>query len=189
VLARVIDSVGACRYRVDRAGGPFAALAEAIIYQQLAGAAAATIHRRFCALAGRKRPRPADVARLQDTELRGAGLSRPKIAYLRDLVAQVEAGLPLGRLSRLTDDEVVETLTAVKGIGRWTAEMFLMFRLGRRDVLPVGDLGIRKAMQRAWRKRTLPGPEWMQKTAEPWRPYRSVACWYLWRSLEAKEPF
>ncbi len=112
------------------------------------------------------------------------GLSRQKVGYLRDLVARVGAGLPLGRLSRLSDEAAIQALTSVKGIGRWTSEMFLMFRLGRLDVLPVDDLGIRKAMQRAFHKRALPKPDWMRKTAEPWRPYRSVACWYLWRSLD-----
>ncbi len=184
VLGRLIQAVGPCRYRVDRGGGSFAALTEAIVYQQLAGAAAATIHRRLCTLVGRKHPRPQDIAGRSARELRSVGLSRQKIGYLRDLVARVQDGLPLSRLSRLSDEAVIESLTAVKGIGRWTSEMFLMFRLGRLDVLPVDDLGIRKAMQKAWRKRALPKPDWMQKTAEPWRPYRSVASWYLWRSLE-----
>jgi 3-methyladenine DNA glycosylase/8-oxoguanine DNA glycosylase len=184
VLERLIRDVGPCRYHVDRGGGPFAALAEAIVYQQLAGAAAATIHRRLRALVGRKHPRPQDIAERSDLELRSVGLSRQKIGYLRDLVARVQDGLPLRRLPRLSDEAVIDSLTAVKGIGRWTSEMFLMFRLGRLDVLPVDDLGIRKAMQKAWRKRVLPKPDWMQKTAEPWRPYRSVASWYLWRSLE-----
>jgi DNA-3-methyladenine glycosylase II len=184
ILARLIQAVGPCRYRVDRGGGPFAALAEAIVYQQLAGAAAATIHGRLCALVGRKHPRPQDIAGRSDPELRSVGLSRQKIGYLRDLVARVQDGLPLRRLPRLSDEAVIEALIAVKGIGRWTSEMFLMFRLGRLDVLPVDDLGIRKAMQMAWRKRKLPEPDWMRKTAEPWRPYRTVASWYLWRSLE-----
>jgi 3-methyladenine DNA glycosylase/8-oxoguanine DNA glycosylase len=184
VLARLVDHVGPCRYEVHREIGPFAYLTTAIVHQQLAGAAAATIHRRLCALAGRKHPRPEDIARLSDAELRGVGLSRQKIGYLRDLVARVGDGLPLGRLARLPDEAAIEALTSVKGIGRWTSEMFLMFRLGRLDVLPVDDLGIRKAMQKAYRKRSLPKPDWMRKTAEPWRPYRSVACWYLWRSLD-----
>lgn len=184
VLAGLIDQVGPCRYEVHREIGPFAYLTTAIVHQQLAGAAAATIHRRLCTLAGRKHPRPDDIARLADAELRGVGLSRQKIGYLRDLVARVGAGLPLGRLARLPDEAAIEALSSVKGIGRWTSEMFLMFRLGRLDVLPVDDFGIRKAMQKAFRKRDLPKPDWMRKTAEPWRPYRSVACWYLWRSLD-----
>jgi DNA-3-methyladenine glycosylase II len=184
VLARLVDQAGPCLYEVRRGGGPFAYLTRAIVHQQLAGAAAATIHRRLCALAGRKHPRPEDIARVSDAALRGVGLSRQKIGYLRDLVARVDAGLPLGRLSRLSDEAAIEALTRVKGIGRWTSEMFLMFRLGRLDVLPVDDLGIRKAMQKAFGKRALPKPDWMRKAAEPWRPYRSVACWYLWRSLD-----
>jgi DNA-3-methyladenine glycosylase II len=108
-----------------------------------------------------------------------------KIAYMRDLAVRAVSGLPLRSLSRMDDEEVVEALVQVKGIGRWTAEMFLMFRLLRPDVLPVGDYGIRKAMQNQYRLRKLPKPEVMQKIAAPWRPYRSVACWYLWRSLES----
>ena len=188
VMARILRDVGPCRYRVHRAGPPFAYLAAAIVHQQLAGAAAATIHRRFCALAGRRHPRAEDVARLSDAELRGAGLSRQKVGYLRDLVARVQDGLPLGRLGRLSDEAAIEALSAVKGVGRWTAEMYLMFRLGRPDVLPVGDLGIRRAMQKAWRRRELPDPDWMRGAGEPWRPYRSVACWYLWQSLDVRTP-
>jgi 3-methyladenine DNA glycosylase/8-oxoguanine DNA glycosylase len=185
VLARVISEVGPCRLRADRRGGAFAALVEAILYQQITGRAAETILGRLRAAVGRAHPRPQDVAALSDAQLRAVGLSRQKVSYLRDLAAQARNGLPLGRLGRLGDEQVVAALTGVKGIGRWTAEMFLMFRLGRLDVLPVDDYGIRKAMQRLGRKRELPGPEWMRERARPWRPYRSVACWYLWRSLEA----
>jgi 3-methyladenine DNA glycosylase/8-oxoguanine DNA glycosylase len=181
VMARVVEAVGPCRLAVDRRGGPFAALAEAILYQQLAGKAAATIHGRFCALCGRRFPRAEDVARLGDAELRGAGLSRQKIGYLRDLTARAQDGLPLGRLRDLDDERVIETLTEVKGIGRWTAEMFLIFRLGRLDVLPVDDYGVQKGMQRAYRMRSLPKAARMRRVAEAWRPYRSVAAWYLWR--------
>jgi 3-methyladenine DNA glycosylase/8-oxoguanine DNA glycosylase len=156
---------------------------EAILYQQLAGKAAATIHRRLLALLGGKTPRPEDIRRVGDAELRRVGLSRQKVAYLRDLAERARDGLPLAGLSRLPDEAVIEALTRVKGIGRWTAEMFLIFRLGRLDVWPVDDYGIRKAMQRAYRKRALPEAEWMRRTAEPWRPYRTVASWYLWRSL------
>jgi DNA-3-methyladenine glycosylase II len=184
VLARIIGEVGPCRLRVERGGGPFSALVEAIVYQQLAGRAAATIHARVCGVAGRRHPRPEDIARASDQALRGAGLSRQKIGYLRDLTLRVQDGLPLHRVSRLPDEGVIEVLTRVKGIGRWTAEMFLIFRLGRLDVLPVDDYGIRKAMQRAYRKRALPEPDWMRRVAEPWAPYRTIASWYLWRSLE-----
>jgi 3-methyladenine DNA glycosylase/8-oxoguanine DNA glycosylase len=183
VLAAIIARVGPCQLRVDRNGGAFGGLLEAIVYQQLHGKAAATIHARLVALFGRRVPRPEDVDRVSDEKLRGAGLSRQKISYLRDLAARVQEGLPLRRLPRLPDDDVIEVLTAVKGIGRWTAEMYLIFRLGRPDVLPVDDYGVRKAMQEAWRLRKLPEASWMRKRAEPWRPYRSVASWYLWRSL------
>ncbi len=183
VLAGIIRRVGPCGLRVDRSRGPFAALVESILYQQLTGKAAATIHDRLLALLGRREPRPEAILRATDAELRGVGLSRQKVAYLRDLSERTRDGLPLHRLSRLPDDAVVDALIGVKGIGRWTAEMFLIFRLGRLDVLPVDDYGIRKAMQRAWRKRALPRAEWMRRTAGPWRPYRTVACWYLWRTL------
>jgi DNA-3-methyladenine glycosylase II len=184
VLAAVIRQVGACRFAVDGRGGTFAALVESILYQQITGKAAATIHGRLVALLGRRVPRPADVLAASDEDLRRAGLSRQKIAYLRDLSQKAQGGLPLGRLSRLPDEGVIDVLTRVKGIGRWTAEMYLMFRLGRLDVLPVDDYGVRKAMQKAWRKRALPTADWMRRVAEPWRPYRTVASWYLWRSLE-----
>ncbi len=184
VLAPIIAEVGPCRLRVERGGGPFSALVESIVYQQLSGHAAATIHTRLCALAGGRRPRPEDIAHASDAALRKAGLSRQKIGYLRDLTARVRDGLPLHRISHLPDEAVIEVLTAVKGIGRWTAEMYLIFRLGRLDVLPVDDYGIRKAMQKVYRKRALPKADWMQKVAEPWAPYRTVASWYLWRSLD-----
>jgi len=184
VLDEIIAAVGPCRLRPDRGGGPFAALVEAILYQQITGRAAETIHGRLREATGRKHPRPQDIEALSDARLRAAGLSRQKVSYLRDLSAQARNGLPLSRLGRLGDDEVVGALTSVKGIGRWTAEMFLMFRLGRLDVLPVDDYGIRKAMQRAYRKRVLPKPDWMRRTAESWRPYRTIGSWYLWRSLD-----
>ena len=183
VLGRIVRRVGPCRLTVDRRTAPFAALVESILYQQLTGKAAATIHDRLLALCGRPTPRPEDILRATDAELRAVGLSRQKVGYLRDLSRRVQDGLPLHRLSRLPDEGVIEALTAVKGIGRWTAEMYLIFRLGRLDVLPVDDYGVRKAMQRAYRKHTLPKADWMRKTAEPWQPYRSVASWYLWRSL------
>jgi DNA-3-methyladenine glycosylase II len=184
ILARVIRDVGPCRFAADPRGGAFAALVEAILYQQITGKAAATIHGRLVALLGRRIPRPADLLAATDADLRQAGLSRQKIAYMRDLARKATDGLPLARLSRLPDDSVIEVLTQVKGIGRWTAEMFLIFRLGRLDVLPVDDYGVRKAMQKAWRKRALPNADWMRRVAGPWRPYRTVASWYLWRSLE-----
>jgi 3-methyladenine DNA glycosylase/8-oxoguanine DNA glycosylase len=184
VLARIIEEVGPCRLTAEREAAPFAALVESIVYQQITGKAAATIHGRLCALVGGRTPRPADIVAATDAALRGAGLSRQKISYLRDLAAKAESGLFPDDVHLLQDEAVIEVLTAVRGVGRWTAEMFLMFRLGRPDVLPVHDYGIRKAMQRAYRMRTLPRPDRMQRVAEGWRPYRSVACWYLWRSLD-----
>jgi 3-methyladenine DNA glycosylase/8-oxoguanine DNA glycosylase len=188
VLARVVRDVGPCRLEVDRRGGAFASLAEAILYQQITGKAALSIHRRLCALVGRRHPRPEDLLAATDAQLREVGLSRQKIRYLRDLSEKVRNGLSLARVSRLPDDDVIAALTTVLGIGRWTAEMFLIFRLGRLDVLPVDDYGVRKAMQRAYRMRSLPKPERMRKLAEPWRPYRTVASWYLWKSIDGGAP-
>ena len=184
VLAGIIRSVGPCRLRVDRCGGPFGALVESIIYQQITGRAAATIHGRLCALFENRHLCADDILGASDDALRQAGLSRQKVAALRDLSRRVKSGLPLRYIARLPDERVIEALTEVRGIGRWTVEMFLIFRLGRLDVLPVDDYGVRKAMQRAYRKRALPKGEWMTRVAEPWRPYRSVASWYLWRSLD-----
>ena len=185
VLARIIEEVGPCRLVAESDAAPFAALVESIVYQQITGKAAATIHGRLRDLVGGRVPRPADIVAATDEALRGVGLSRQKISYLRDLAAKAEAGLFPDDVHVLEDEAVIEMLTAVRGVGRWTAEMFLMFRLGRPDVLPVDDYGIRKAMQRAYRMRTLPKPDRMQRVAARWRPYRSVACWYLWRSLES----
>jgi 3-methyladenine DNA glycosylase/8-oxoguanine DNA glycosylase len=183
VLARIIASVGPCRLRVDRRVPHFEALLEAIVYQQITGKAAATIHRRLITLLGSRHPTPGDVLRASDEAFREAGLSRQKIVYLRDLAVRVEDGLALHRMGRLPDEDVVRALTAVKGIGRWTAHMFLIFRLGRLDVLPLDDYGVKKAMARAYGKRLPMKEAWMVRKAEPWRPYRSVATWYLWRSL------
>jgi DNA-3-methyladenine glycosylase II len=183
VLAGIMRDVGPCRLEIRRGGSSFAYLARAILAQQISVAAARSI-------AGRIRDRfgsplrPEDVIGASDEELRGLGLSRQKVAYLRDLARKTRDGLPLGRLSRLPDEKVIETLTAVKGVGVWTAEMYLMFRLGRPDVFPVGDLGIRNAMKRAYRMRGIPRPERLRRVAAPWRPWRTVACWYLWKSLE-----
>jgi DNA-3-methyladenine glycosylase II len=177
----------------NRAAGPpyahridhFAALVRVITGQQLSTKAAQTIYNRVAAFFSESVPTPAGLVALTDEQLRGAGLSRQKIVYLRDLCVRVGDGsLPLGNLESLADDEVVEALTRVKGLGRWSAEMYLMFRLHRPDVLPVGDLGIVKAMQRCYRLRKPPTPERMLAIGETWRPYRSIACWYLWRSLD-----
>jgi 3-methyladenine DNA glycosylase/8-oxoguanine DNA glycosylase len=184
VMARIVAAAGPCGLELDRGPGHYAVLVEAILSQQITGKAAAAIFGRLRALAGRSRPRPEDIARLSDAELRGVGLSRQKIAYLRDLTQHVENGLELAQLTRRKDEDVITALTIVKGIGRWTAEMFLIFRLGRLDVLPVDDYGVRKAAQKAYRMRALPKPKRLRKLAEPWRPFRSVASWYLWHSLD-----
>jgi len=186
VLAAIMRDVGPCRLRTDETGGAFAALVESIVYQQITGKAAASIYGRVRKLIKRRHPRPQDILAATEEALRGAGLSRQKVAYLRDLAEKVRDGLKLRALGRLENEAVIEALTEVKGIGRWTVEMFLIFRLGRLDVLPVHDYGIRKAMQRAYRLRKLPNPDRMRRLAQPWRPYRTVACWYLWRSLESK---
>ena len=184
VLRDLMRRYGPCGLADSQHTDPFRALVRAIISQQLSTQAAATIARRFEALFDGK-PTPARVNAAPDDQLRGVGLSGQKLRYIRDLCARIEGGLlPLAALGRMDDEEVIRVLTEVKGIGRWTAEMFLMFRLHRPDVLPVDDLGIVKAVQRAYRMRTLPTPKRLMRLGEEWRPYRSVACWYLWRSLE-----
>jgi DNA-3-methyladenine glycosylase II len=185
VMGGIIERIGPCCLTVYR-DPHFPHLVSTICYQQIAGAAAAAIHGRLLKLCGRA-PRPEDILGKTDDQLRAVGLSRQKVAYLRDLAEKTRGGLPLRRLAGMSEEGVIEALTSVKGIGRWTAEMYLMFRLGHRDVLSVSDYGIRSAMQRAWRKRALPKPEWMRKTAEPWRPWRTVACWYLWQSIDQKD--
>ena len=185
VLGTVIDRVGPYRMQLRTDGTHYDALVRAIVYQQLSGKAAGTIHRRFCEIYPGKRPRAELVLESDDTVLRAAGLSRQKIGYLRDLSARVAGkSLPLSHLGRLEDDAIVEHLVQVKGIGRWTAQMFLMFRLGRPDVLPELDLGIQNAVWRAYGLRKRPAPKDVLRIGAKWRPYASVASWYLWRSLE-----
>ena len=184
ILRDLMRRHGACGLAESQHTDPFVALLHAIVSQQLSTRAAATIAGRVEALMDGK-PAPSRVAAVTDPQLRAAGLSGQKVKYLRDLCARIDAGtLPLHELDGMTDDQVIEALTQVKGIGRWTAEMFLMFRLHRPDVLPVGDLGIVKAVQRVYRLRTVPSPARLLRLGESWRPYRSVACWYLWASLE-----
>jgi 3-methyladenine DNA glycosylase/8-oxoguanine DNA glycosylase len=185
VLAALIARVGPCRLAPTALGSHFDAIAKAIVYQQLSGSAAATIHGRVTALLGDSGDAPRALLDLPDERLRAAGLSRQKLSYLRDLARRVVAGeLAIERLHELADEAIVEALTAVHGVGPWTAEMFLMFRLGRPDVLPVLDYGIRKAVQRAYQLRKLPDAKRLRAIGEAWRPHRTVACWYLWRSLE-----
>ena len=185
VLGAIIERVGACRMEVRRTGTHYDALVRSIVFQQLSGKAAGTIHRRLLELYPGKRARAELVLDTSETLLRGAGLSRQKIGYLRDLSTRVaDRSLPLAHLGRLPDDAIIEHLVQVKGIGRWTAQMFLMFRLGRTDVLPELDLGVQNAIQRAWGLETRPSPREVVAIGAKWRPYASVASWYLWRSLE-----
>ena len=164
----------------------FASLAEAIVYQQLHGKAAATIFKRLTDLTGLPLA-PPGILKLSEEQLRSAGLSKQKLSYLRDLASKAHSGeVDFARLPDLADEEVIKHLTRIKGIGVWTAHMFLMFSLRRPNVLPTGDLGIQMAIRKHYRKRKLPKPAQMEKIAKPWEPYRSVACWYLWRSMDIK---
>jgi DNA-3-methyladenine glycosylase II len=165
----------------------FAALVESIVYQQLSGKAAETILRRVVALYRPRRfPRPVDILETPVERLRAAGLSAAKTAAVKDLAARtLEGTVPsMTRVRRMSDEEIIERLTTVRGIGRWTVEMLLLFRLGRPDVLPLGDLGVRKGFARAFNRRALLDPLVLHRRAERWRPYRSVASWYLWRALD-----
>jgi DNA-3-methyladenine glycosylase II len=183
VLRELMRVHGKCGLAEAQNADPFGALLKAIVSQQLSTRAARTIYTRLLALVDGV-PTPAAIARATDSELRAVGLSGQKLRYMRDLAARVADGsLALHALDGMSDDEVITSLTQVKGIGRWTAEMFLMFRLHRPDVLPVGDLGIVKAVQKAYGLRTTPSADRLHQIGEAWRPYRSVACWYLWRSL------
>jgi 3-methyladenine DNA glycosylase/8-oxoguanine DNA glycosylase len=187
MLGALIERVGPCLLRPRRTQSLFAAVARAIVYQQLSGSAAATILGRVQALYAPKRfPTPRDILATPPERLRAAGLSTAKTAALRDLAERsLDGTVPMMRRVRLMDDEeVIERLVQVRGVGRWTAEMLLMFRLGRGDVLPVSDLGIRKGFALTFGNRRLPAAITIERRAERWRPYRSVACWYLWRALE-----
>jgi DNA-3-methyladenine glycosylase II len=186
VMRAIIDRVGPCRMEF---GEPvFHSLAEAIVYQQLNGKAAVTIFKRFTALAGEPVV-PRGIVKLTDEQLRSVGLSKQKSSYLRDMAERAIRGdLNFTRLTEMTDEEVIKHLTQVKGIGVWTAQMFLMFTLKRPNVLPTGDFGIQMAIKKHYNKRKMPNPVQMEKIAKPWEPYRSIACWYLWRSLDIKTP-
>jgi DNA-3-methyladenine glycosylase II len=184
VMRGIIERVGACRMEF---GEPtFHSLAEAIVYQQLNGKAAVTIFKRFTDAAGTP-VTPKGILNLSEQQLRAVGLSKQKSSYLRDLATKTESGLlNFNKLQTMEEIDVIEHLTQVKGIGVWTAHMFLMFTLRRPDVLPTGDYGIQVAIKKHYRKRKLPKPKDMEKIAKAWSPYRSVACWYLWRSLDIK---
>jgi DNA-3-methyladenine glycosylase II len=185
VLGAAIKRIGPCGMAARQRADHLSALVGAIVSQQLSTKAAATIFGRLAALFPEGVISSAEALdRFDDATLRSVGLSGQKVGYLRDLCAKLACGsLKLDELDGLQDDEVIERLTAVKGFGRWTAEMFLMFRLHRPDVLPVGDLGILNAVQRLYRMRARPKPQRLLQMGESWRPYRSVACWYLWQTL------
>jgi len=183
-LGAIMKRVGRCELPDSRTHDPFAALVKVIMSQQLSGKAADTIFGRVVALgAPAGGLTPLSVRALDATALRGAGVSRPKITYLYDLADHVGDGrLDLHALDGHPDEEVIAKITAVKGLGRWSAEMFLMFRLNRPDILPVGDLGIVKGMQRLFGMKRRPSERTMVRLAEPWKPYRSIASWYVWRA-------
>jgi DNA-3-methyladenine glycosylase II len=190
VMARLIEEHGALvreDLKRDRPGDAYGALLRSIVGQQLSTKAARTIYGRMLEIFDGHAPTPKQLLAADPDRIRAAGLSRPKISYLRDLAEHVEKGeLELERLDDLPDEEVIEQLTAVKGIGEWSAHMFLMFHLGRPDVLPVGDQGIRNAVKAQYGLRKVPDAKRLEKIARPWRPYRTLACLYLWSSLDNK---
>jgi DNA-3-methyladenine glycosylase II len=187
-LGAAIARVGPCRFRVREGGSQFEYLARIIIFQQLSTGAASTIHGRFCALFPGGQVEARALLALPEAAVRGAGVSGQKLRYLRDLAAHVrDDALPLDTIHELTDDEVITALTTVKGIGRWTAQMFLMFRLGRLDVLPELDLGVQKGLKLVHGLRTHPDPKRLTKLGAKWAPFRSVAAWYMWQVLDSGE--
>jgi 3-methyladenine DNA glycosylase/8-oxoguanine DNA glycosylase len=190
-LAALMDRVGPFRMQVNSLHSPFSALLEAITYQQLTGKAAETILRRVHALCRpRPIPRPGDILATSPDSLRAAGLSRAKVAAVRDLAEKTLDGTvpTLARLRRMPDDEILNRLTSIRGIGPWTVEMLLIFRLGRGDILPATDYGIRKGFHAAFRTRGLPTSAQVLRRGERWRPYRTVASWYLWRAADTATP-
>jgi DNA-3-methyladenine glycosylase II len=188
ILGKLVGDHGPLDEEDRRRGRPddaYGALLRAIVGQQLSVKAARTIYDRLCALYGGRTPTPAELIETDPEDLRGVGLSRAKASYLRDLAEHVEDGeLDLEQLPELPDDVVSALLIAVKGLGRWTVDMFLMFHLGRPDILPVGDLGIRRAVQIAYGLEGLPDAAELTQIAQPWQPHRTLACLYLWASLD-----
>jgi 3-methyladenine DNA glycosylase/8-oxoguanine DNA glycosylase len=185
-LRAVIDDAGPVRLKVDRSATTFETLARSIVHQQLTGKAAETIHGRLLALFPGRRAQPGALLGIGDDALRAAGLSRGKVLAMRDLASRaVEGTLPSVRsMHGMTDEAIVEQLVKVRGVGRWTAEMLLIFRLGRPDVLPVHDYGVRHGFKLAYRKRAMPTPAELTRAAEKWRPFRTAASWYLWRAVD-----
>jgi len=188
VMERLIEAIGPLDLEARTRGRPddsYGALVRSITGQQLSVKAARTIYLRVADLYGGRTPTPAELIATDPEELRAAGLSYAKAAYLRDLAERVEDGrLEVERFPELDDATVSAELTAVKGVGQWTADVFMMFHLGRQDVLPVGDLGIRNAAKLEYALRKLPSPDRLKRLARPWRPYRTLACVYLWESLD-----
>ena len=182
-FAKIIMQVG--DYNVKITKNRYQSLVEAIISQQLSGSAANSIIKKFRKLYKSKFPKPRDVIKTSDSKLRTTGLSKMKIVYIKELSKKIESKeLNMRKISSQTDEQVIEILTDVKGIGRWTAEMFLIFSLGRLDILPVGDLGLKKGIQSMYSLKELPEKEQIEQLAESWKPYRTVATWYLWKSLQ-----
>ena len=187
VMADVIARVGKCTLEPRAEWTHFDALVRSIVYQQLSGKAAATIHGRVLAVIGDGAEAPGKIVATSHDALRAAGLSNQKASYVRNLAEHVlDGSLPVNSLHELTDDEIIAALTQVKGIGRWSAQMFLMFRLGRLDVLPDLDLGIQKGIQKAYRMRKLPTPKQVLSRGAKWAPYRTIGSWYMWRLLEVE---
>jgi len=189
VLAGLIRRVGPCRLEARRSASPFQALLQAVAHQQLNGTAAKTILKRVIAIyPGRKFPAPEDLLATPDERLRGAGLSRAKTAALKDIAAKTLEGIvPSSRaIASISNEEILERLAAIRGVGPWTVEMLLIFMLGRLDVLPATDFGVRKGFALTYRRKELPAPSELIKHGERWRPYRTIACWYLWRALDAE---
>jgi len=181
-LEKIIKIVG--KYSINIRNDPFQSLVESIIYQQLAGKAANAIYNRFINYYNNKQITPTLILNSPNDNLKKVGLSNRKIDYLKNLASHVYDGrINLEELPKMNDEEIINKLVNVKGIGRWTSEMFLIFSLGRQDILPVTDLGVRKAIQKVYSLSELPKPNTMMEIANPWRPYRSIATWYLWKSL------
>jgi DNA-3-methyladenine glycosylase II len=184
VLAEIIRRVGPCTLAPSK--DHFLALAEAIIWQQLSWKAACAIHARLLDVMGTRRPRPADISRVPACSLAGAGVSRQKIAYLKELARYFEAKrFPSRTIRRHSDDEIIRLLTQIKGVGRWTAEMYLIFGLNRLDVFPAGDLGLKKTIGRHYRFDGVGDPRRLDSITDRWRPYRTIAAWYIWSSADA----
>ncbi|MCC6278852.1 MAG: DNA-3-methyladenine glycosylase 2 family protein [Oligoflexia bacterium] len=185
-LHKIIKKAGPCSIKVNRTATPYEALARSIIYQQLAGRAAEAIYKKFLALFGNKMPPPKILSRASVAKLRKAGISRSKALALIDLAKKVEAKVIPNRAQckNLSDDEIIERLVVVRGIGPWTAEMFLIFYLGRIDVFPATDYGVRKGYSILTKSRNLPRPKEFKEKSETWKPFRSIAAWYFWRVLD-----